>query len=108
MGAAVVAAVPGSSTGELEDAQVVVLGMTDLMDERTSVKADYRMDRTTVRAEGNNPFKWARPQRLAVDLRHVLRRLLEEVNQVGASQSRAELDAIESLVRASHAFARPG
>lgn len=46
----------------------MVLGLYDLMDERTSIKAEYRMDRTTVRAEGNNPFKWARPQRLAVDL----------------------------------------
>lgn len=48
--------------------QQMVLGLFDLMDERTSIKAEYRMDRTTVRAEGNNPFKWARPQRLAVDL----------------------------------------
>ncbi|MET0293373.1 MAG: type VI secretion system-associated FHA domain protein TagH, partial [Phenylobacterium sp.] len=48
--------------------QQMVLGLADLMDERTCVKADYRMDRTTVRAEGNNPFKWAKPQRLAVDL----------------------------------------
>lgn len=48
--------------------QQMVLGLADLMDERTSIKAEYRMDRTTVRAEGNNPFKWARPQRLAVDL----------------------------------------
>lgn len=48
--------------------QQMVLGLSDLMDERTSIKAEYRMDRTTVRAEGNNPFKWARPQRLAVDL----------------------------------------
>lgn len=48
--------------------QQMVLGLYDLMDERTSIKAEYRMDRTTVRAEGNNPFKWARPQRLAVDL----------------------------------------
>jgi predicted component of type VI protein secretion system len=48
--------------------QQMVLGLYDLMDERTSIKAGYRMDRTTVRAEGNNPFKWARPQRLAVDL----------------------------------------
>ncbi|HEY9217386.1 MAG TPA: type VI secretion system-associated FHA domain protein TagH, partial [Phenylobacterium sp.] len=48
--------------------QQMVLGLTDLMDERTSIKAEYRMDRTTVSAQGNNPFKWARPQRLAVEL----------------------------------------
>ncbi|MFN3514291.1 MAG: type VI secretion system-associated FHA domain protein TagH [Phenylobacterium sp.] len=46
----------------------MVLGLSDLMDERTSVKAEYRMDRTTVGAEGNNPFKWAPAQRVAADL----------------------------------------
>ncbi|WP_395646743.1 type VI secretion system-associated FHA domain protein [Terricaulis sp.] len=46
----------------------MVLGINDLMTERTSVKAEYRMDRTTVGAVDNNPFKWAAPQRVAVDL----------------------------------------
>ncbi len=48
--------------------QQMVLGLADLMSERTAVKAEYRMNRTTVGAQGNNPFKWASPQRLAVDL----------------------------------------
>lgn len=48
--------------------QQMVLGLGDLMNERTTVKAEYRMDRTTVGAEANNPFKWATPQRVAVDL----------------------------------------
>jgi predicted component of type VI protein secretion system len=48
--------------------QQMVLGLGDLMSERTSVKAEYRLGRTTVRAEGNNPFKWAPPHRVAVDL----------------------------------------
>lgn len=48
--------------------QQMVLGLSDLMGERTSVKSEYRMSRTTVRAEGNNPLKWAPPQRVAVDL----------------------------------------
>jgi len=46
----------------------VVLGIGDLMAERTSVKAEYRLDRTTVGAVNNNPFKWAPTQRVAVDL----------------------------------------
>ncbi|MBC7768471.1 MAG: type VI secretion system-associated FHA domain protein TagH [Phycisphaerales bacterium] len=46
----------------------VVLGLGDLMAERTSVKAEFRLDRTTVGAAGNNPFKWAPTQRVAVDL----------------------------------------
>jgi predicted component of type VI protein secretion system len=45
-----------------------VAGLSDLMGERTSLKADYKMDRTTVGAANNNPFKWAEPHRVAVDL----------------------------------------
>lgn len=48
--------------------QQMVLGLGDLMSERTTLKAEYRMSRTTVSAEGNNPFKWAPPQRVATDL----------------------------------------
>jgi predicted component of type VI protein secretion system len=48
--------------------QQMILGLGDLMRERTSLKSGYRMERTRVRAEGNNPFKWASGQRLAVDL----------------------------------------
>ena len=46
----------------------MVLGLSDLMNERISVKTEYRMTRTTVHAQGNNPFKWAAAQRVAVDL----------------------------------------
>jgi predicted component of type VI protein secretion system len=48
--------------------QQTVLGLCDLMSERTSLKTEYKMDRTTVSAENNNPFKWTEPQRVAVDL----------------------------------------
>lgn len=48
--------------------QQMVLGLGDLMSERTTVKTEYRMNRTTVGAEGNNPFKWAPAQRVATDL----------------------------------------
>jgi predicted component of type VI protein secretion system len=48
--------------------QQMVLGLADLMNERTTVKTDYRLERTTVRAEGNNPFRWAPAHRVAVDL----------------------------------------
>ena len=46
----------------------MVLGLGDLMSERSSVKTQYRMDRTTIGARDNNPFKWAPTQRLAIDL----------------------------------------
>ncbi|MGD9965395.1 MAG: type VI secretion system-associated FHA domain protein TagH [Hyphomonadaceae bacterium] len=48
--------------------QQAVLGLSDLMGERTSLKSTYRMDRTTVGAADNNPFKWADAHRVAVDL----------------------------------------
>lgn len=45
-----------------------ILGIADLMGERTALKNDFRMVRTVIRAEGNNPFKWVPPQRIAVEL----------------------------------------
>jgi|GEM_PF-496493 len=48
--------------------QQTVLGLSDLMKDRTSVKTQYRMSRTTVRPDQNNPFKWAPAQRVAADL----------------------------------------
>jgi len=46
----------------------MVIGLADLMSERTAAKAEYVPDHTTVGHVGNNPFRWASPQRLAVDL----------------------------------------
>jgi len=46
----------------------MVLGLGDLMNERSSAKADLSLDRTTIGAEDNNPFKWAPTRRLATDL----------------------------------------
>ncbi len=46
----------------------MVLGIGDLMDERNRARARYQMTRTTISFAGNNPFKWAPTQRLAVDL----------------------------------------
>lgn len=45
-----------------------ILGVADLMSERTALKNDFRMVRTTIRPEGNNPFKWVPPQRIAIEL----------------------------------------
>jgi type VI secretion system FHA domain protein len=45
-----------------------VIGLCDLMSERTSVKSAYRMERTTVDASDNNPFKWADAHRVGIDL----------------------------------------
>jgi predicted component of type VI protein secretion system len=45
-----------------------VIGLCDLMGERTSIKSAYRLERTTVNAAGNNPFKWTDAHRVGVDL----------------------------------------
>ncbi|SFS09793.1 type VI secretion system-associated FHA domain protein TagH [Sphingomonas jatrophae] len=45
-----------------------VLGVADMMSDRTALKNDFRMVRTTIRPDGNNPFKWVPPQRLAIEL----------------------------------------
>ncbi|WP_022681826.1 type VI secretion system-associated FHA domain protein TagH [Sphingobium bisphenolivorans] len=46
----------------------MVLGIGDLMGERDRMRADYQLSRTTIGGAGNNPFKWAPTQRLAIDL----------------------------------------
>jgi predicted component of type VI protein secretion system len=46
----------------------MVLGVGDLMAERERARERFQMNRTTINAGGNNPFKWAPTQRLAVDL----------------------------------------
>lgn len=46
----------------------MVLGLGDLVSQRNSAKAELSMDRTTIGAEDNNPFKWAPGRRLAIDL----------------------------------------
>jgi type VI secretion system FHA domain protein len=38
------------------------------MSERTAAKAEHLLEHTSVRPAGNNPFRWANPQRIAVDL----------------------------------------
>ena len=46
----------------------MVLGIGDLMTERDRARGQYKLSRTTIGGVGNNPFKWAPTQRLAVDL----------------------------------------
>lgn len=46
----------------------MLLGVGDLMSERDRARARYSLARTTIGGEGNNPFKWAPSQRLAIDL----------------------------------------
>jgi predicted component of type VI protein secretion system len=46
----------------------MVLGIGDLMVERNRARGQYEMSRTTIGGKGNNPFKWAPTQRLALDL----------------------------------------
>lgn len=48
--------------------QQMVLGLTDLMSTRATVKAEYRMSRTSIGPDGNNPFRWAPAHRVASDL----------------------------------------
>jgi predicted component of type VI protein secretion system len=46
----------------------LVLGLVDLMAERDAARARYNLTRTTIGGSGNNPFKWAPTQRLAIDM----------------------------------------
>jgi predicted component of type VI protein secretion system len=46
----------------------MVLGVGDLMSERDRARSRYDLGRTTIGGAGNNPFKWAPTQRLAIDL----------------------------------------
>jgi predicted component of type VI protein secretion system len=46
----------------------MVLGLAALMSERSTVRSQYKFDRTTIGAQDNNPFKWAPTQRLGIDL----------------------------------------
>jgi predicted component of type VI protein secretion system len=46
----------------------MVIGLAALMSERSAAKARIHIDRTTICAKDNNPFKWAPTQRLAIDL----------------------------------------
>jgi type VI secretion system FHA domain protein len=46
----------------------MVLGLSDLVSERSSAKADLSMERTTIGGQNNNSFKWAPGRRLALDL----------------------------------------
>src|SRR6201999_1170034 len=46
----------------------MVLGLGDLVSQRSSAKAELSLDRTTIAGGDNNPFKWAPDRRLATDL----------------------------------------
>jgi predicted component of type VI protein secretion system len=46
----------------------MVLGLANLVGERSAAKAALHMDRTTIAAQDNNPLKWAPTRRLATDL----------------------------------------
>jgi predicted component of type VI protein secretion system len=48
--------------------QQTVIGLAALVAERTRLKAENQIDRTTIGAIDNNPFKWARTRRLAREL----------------------------------------
>jgi len=53
-------------TGEAYGA--MVRGLAELISEKTTVKNACLMDGTTLGSEGNNPFRWASPPRVALDL----------------------------------------
>ena len=46
----------------------MVLGIGDLMAERDRARGRFNLNQTTIGDSGNNPFKWAPTQRLAIDL----------------------------------------
>jgi type VI secretion system FHA domain protein len=48
--------------------QQTIVGLSTLLSERTRLKADKQLDRTTIGAVDNNPLKWAPTRRLGRDL----------------------------------------
>lgn len=48
--------------------QQMMLGLSVLMAERTRWKGEHELERTTIRAAANNPFKWTASRRLAQEL----------------------------------------
>jgi predicted component of type VI protein secretion system len=48
--------------------QQTILGLATLMAERARLKSNYDLDRTTISAAANNPFKWTPTRKLAQDL----------------------------------------
>jgi predicted component of type VI protein secretion system len=46
----------------------MLLGLSDLMRERSATRSDLNMDRTTIGARDNNPLKWAPTRKLATGL----------------------------------------
>ena len=48
--------------------QQTVLGLATLMADRMRLKANYQLERTTIGAANNNPFKWAATRQVAQDL----------------------------------------
>ncbi len=48
--------------------QQTVVGLAALVAERTKAKGAHQLDRTTIGAVDNNPFKWMPPRRLAQEL----------------------------------------
>lgn len=48
--------------------QQTVLGLATLMADRARMKGEAQLDRTTLGAQANNPFKWTPTRRLAQDL----------------------------------------
>ena len=46
----------------------MVLGLGDLMNERSTARAGLSLERTTIGGQDNNQFKWAPTRRLAIDL----------------------------------------
>jgi predicted component of type VI protein secretion system len=45
-----------------------VVGLGQLMDDRSTARQGVDLDRTTIGATANNPFKWASPARVTLDL----------------------------------------
>ncbi len=48
--------------------RAMIVGLAEVIGERNALKNEYRMSRTLVQPEHNNPFKWVPPQRLAVEV----------------------------------------
>jgi predicted component of type VI protein secretion system len=77
--------------------QQTILGLSTLMAERAKMKSDHQLDRTTIGAADNNPFKWAPTKKLAHDL-------LLSGNQGFLPDAQAVRSSFEDLSQHLHAM----
>jgi predicted component of type VI protein secretion system len=79
-----------------------VIGLGQLMDDRSAARQGIDLDRTTIGAKANNPFKWASPARVALDLLRGGNEAFMTAAEAVASSFRDLHDHLTALSVAAH------